>query len=76
MDGGSVEARTTILILLAKSSDALKTVFEKHRLKERKKRIEQIVNGDLMGKATKEAIEAMQAAVMVACIVPVVVASG
>ncbi len=31
-----------------------------------------LVNGDLMGKATKEAIEAAQAAVMVACVMPAV----
>ena len=41
-------------------------------IKQRKKRIEQIVNGEIAGKATKEAIDAMQAAVMVACIMPAI----
>ena len=39
---------------------------------ERKKRIEQVINGDVVGPATREAIEAMQAAVMVAVIMPAV----
>ena len=47
-----------------------KVVFDKRRLKERKKRIEQIVNGEITGKATRKAIEAMLAAVMVACVMP------
>ncbi len=75
-DSGSVEARTAILISLAKSSDCLRLMFEKRRLKLRKARIEKIVNGDLMGKATKDAIDAMNAAVFIACIVPAVVVSS
>jgi Golgi phosphoprotein 3 len=50
----------------------LYVVFGKKRLKGRKKRIEQVVNGEVAGKATKEAIKAMQAAVMVASIMPVI----
>ena len=50
----------------------LQVVFGKKRPKGRKKRIEQIVNGEVAGKATKEAIEAMQATVMVASIMPVI----
>jgi hypothetical protein len=48
----------------------LKIVFEKNKLKAQKARIEKIMNGDLTGKAAKQAIEAMQAAVMVACVMP------
>ena len=66
----SISPRTVILISLADSSGLLKVVFDKRRLKERKKRIEQIVNGEITGKATRKAIEAMQAAVMVACVMP------
>jgi len=44
--------------------------FNKKELKERKVRIKQIVNGEITGKAATEAIQAMQAAVMVACIMP------
>ncbi len=71
-----IEPRTVVLLSLAHSTYVLKEVFEKKRLKERKKRIEQLVNGDLAGKATKEAIQAMQAAVMVAVIMPAIVVSA
>jgi hypothetical protein len=60
---------------LAKSADLLKLVFDKKQLKSRKTRIEQVVNGEMTGKATQEAIQAMQAAVMVACIMPAIMAS-
>ncbi len=41
----------------------------------RKKRIQQIINGEIVGKATKEVIEACQAAVIAAAIIPAVVTS-
>lgn len=69
-DTDDVDARTIVLLSLAKSANILPFIFGKKEIKQRKKRIEQIINGDLAGKATKEAIEAMQAAVMVACIMP------
>ena len=73
--GGSAEIdpRTVVLLSLAVSADLLKLVFDKKQLKSRKARIQQVVNGELTGKATKEAIEAMQAAVMVACFIPAMV---
>jgi len=70
-----IDPRTVVLISLADSTGLLKVVFDKKELKSRKKRIEQIVNGELTGKATKEAIQAMQAAVFVACIMPAVIAT-
>jgi Golgi phosphoprotein 3 len=74
-DAGEVAPRTVILLSLAKSADLLKLVFDKKQLKSRKTRIEQVVNGEMTGKATQEAIQAMQAAILVACIVPAIVAS-
>lgn len=71
----NIDPRTVVLISLADSTGLLKVVFNKKELKSRKKRIEQIVNGELTGKATKEAIQAMQAAVFVACIMPAVIAA-
>jgi len=67
-----LEPRTVVLVSLADSSGLLKTVFDKRVLKDRAERIKRIANGDAMGKATKEAIEAVQAALFVACIMPVV----
>lgn len=69
-DDDNIDPRTVVLLALANSADLLKMVFDKKRVKGRKKRIEQIINGDLTGQATKEAIEAMQAAVLVATITP------
>ena len=69
-DTDDVDARTVVLLSLAKSANILPFIFGKKEIKQRKKRIEQIVNGDIAGKVTKEAIDAMQAAVMVACIMP------
>ena len=69
-DTDDVDARTIVLLSLAKSANILPFIFGKKEIKQRKNRIEQIVNGEIAGKATKEAIEAMQAAVMVACIMP------
>jgi len=71
-DSRDVEPRTVVLVSLANSTGLLKVVFDKKKLKRRKARIEEIINGEITGKAAKEAIEAMQAAVMVACIMPAI----
>lgn len=65
-----VDARTVVLLSLAKSAAILPVIFGKKEIKQRKTRIERVINGDIAGKATKEAIEAMQAAVMITCIMP------
>ncbi len=75
-EGGEVDPRTVVLLSLGASADLLRLVFDKKQLKSRKARIQQVVNGELTGKATKEAIEAMQAAVMVACIIPATVVAS
>jgi hypothetical protein len=74
-DTDEIEPRTVVLLSLAKSADILKVNFDKKDLKARKKRIEKVAKGDVSAKATREAIEAMQAAVFVAVIVPAVTAS-
>jgi hypothetical protein len=74
-DIGEVDPRTVVLLSLAKSADLLRLAFDKKQLKSRKARIEQVVNGEMSGKATQEAIQAMQAAVLVACIMPAIIAS-
>ena len=51
----------------------MKVIFDKREVKEQKKRIEKIMNGDLTAKATQEAIQAMQAAVFVACVMPAII---
>lgn len=75
-DADDIDARTVVLTSLAHSAGILRIIFGKKELKHRKKRIEQIINGEITGKATKDAIEAMQAAVMVACIYPAIMTSA
>jgi hypothetical protein len=74
-----IDSRTVALVALAHHSSVLKVVFDKKKLKERKTRIERIMNGDLSGKATAQAIQAMEAvqtAVMVAVILPTIITSS
>ena len=52
------DPRTTVLLALASGADLLKIPFDKKALKQRKARIEKIVNGDLIGQAAKEVIQA------------------
>jgi len=71
-DSRDVDPRTVVLVSLADSTGLLKETFDKKKLKGRKARIKEISNGEITGKAAKEAIAAMQAAVMVCCIMPAV----
>lgn len=68
-----IDAETIILVSICNFAGLLRPIFDKHKLKERKARIKDLTSGNVVGKATKEAIEAMQAAVMIATIVPTVV---
>ena len=72
-DQRDLDPRTTVLVSLASGTELLRQTFGRKELKARKKRIEQIVNGDLVGKATRELIEACQTALMVATIIPLMV---
>jgi hypothetical protein len=74
-DSSQLDPRTVILISLAKSADLLGIPFEKWQLKDRKDRIKKIVKGEILGEATKAAVEATQAAVFVAAILPAVTAA-
>jgi len=71
-DSRDVDPRTVVLVSLANSTGLLKVVFDKKELKGRKARIKEISDGEITGKAAKEAIEAMQAAIMVCCIMPAI----
>jgi hypothetical protein len=68
-EGAEVDPRTAVLVALAHRANILKVVIEKDRLKRAKKRIEEIGKGDASARATKEAIAAMQAAVLVATVI-------
>ena len=68
-----VDPYTVVLVSLANNAGLLKVVFDKKELRGRKQRLEQVVNGEVMGRATKDAIQAMQTAVMVASIMPAII---
>ena len=71
-----LDPHTVVLAALAHGSGILKVVFDKKKLKARKKRLEQLTKGNVAGKATKEAIEAMQAAVVAAMVATTVVTTA
>jgi hypothetical protein len=74
-DGRNIDTRTVVLISLANGSDILSHTFGRKELKSRKKRIDQITQGDLTGKATQEVIAACQAALIVAAIMPAMIST-
>ncbi len=74
-DSKELDPRTIVILSLANSADLLKVVFDKKDLKTRKERIKKIVSGEITGKATREAIQAMQTAVTVAAIMPAIIAA-
>ncbi len=65
-DSELTDSRTTILLSLAYRSNLLSIIFDKKELKKRNKRIEKLVNGEIIGKATSDAIEAIQAVALIA----------
>lgn len=65
-DAPVIQPRTAILISLCKSAGLLGGIFGKDEIKTRKTRIEKITSGNLLGEATKGAIEAAQAAIVAA----------
>jgi Golgi phosphoprotein 3 len=65
-DTPHLDHRTLVLLSLAHRSGILEILFDHKALKSRKKRIEQITDGEVLGAATQEAIQATQAALMAA----------
>src|SRR5688572_9733560 len=63
---GDVEPRLAILIGIAHRAYVLEYVVERDILKERKKRLDEIVKMHAMGEATKKAVEASMAVIMAA----------
>ena len=69
-----IEPRTIIVIALARATGMLERIFPKQELKQRKQRLEKLCSGEAVGKAAKEAVEAVQAAIVVAAVIPVIIA--
>jgi hypothetical protein len=67
VDGAtSMDARLAILIALAHATGSLRAHFDRSILKRHKLRLDKIAKGDLIGGATREAVQAAQAAAMAA----------
>jgi Golgi phosphoprotein 3 len=71
-DVRNIQPRTIVLISLAQSSNLLKTVFDKQQLKENKKRIKQIAEGEISGQAVAKAVEAATVAIAMTAIMPAI----
>ena len=67
-EGRKPDARTVVLLSLAHGTRLLQMAFEKKELKERKKRIEALIESEALGKAVKSVVEAAQVAVMAATV--------
>ncbi len=67
-----IDPETVILIAICNSTGILRHLFDKTKLRANKNRIKELTSGNLIGKATKEAVEAMQAAIMVAVMIPAI----
>ena len=65
-DSRELDARTAVLVALANGTGILKPVLGKDVVKQRKDRIKEIGEGDIVGEATKAAVEAAQAAIVAA----------
>lgn len=67
-DDEQIAPRTAVLLSLANGANLLGGIFGRKEIKSRKKRVEQIANGELTAKATQEAVAACQAAIIVAAV--------
>jgi len=65
-DSMDLDARTAVLVALANGTGILKHVLGKDVVKQRKDRLKEIGEGDIVGEATKAAVEAAQAAIIAA----------
>jgi len=64
-----VDPRTSVLISLAHHTGILSAVFDKKELKRGKGRIKRVIEGDAIGAAAKEVVQAIQAAIIVSAVV-------
>ena len=74
-EDGEVEPRTAVLVSIASGGRLLEEKFGRRELKTRRKRLEEIANGERTGAATKQVIAACEAAVMAAVIMPAMISA-
>jgi Golgi phosphoprotein 3 len=66
---GEVDARTAVLVALSDRTSILRVVFDRKDLKERKDRIRRITEGEAVAQATREVVESLQTAIIVAAVI-------
>lgn len=69
-DTHDLDSRTIVLIALANGAGLLAAAFDRRELKSRKSRIKMIGEGNVIGQATQEVIQSIQAAAAVAVFMP------
>lgn len=72
-DTREIDERTLVLLSLLRKSELLKIPFDGKALKERRHRMKEISEGNLVSEAAQKAAEAAQTAIMVATMVPIMV---
>ena len=75
-DEREVEPRTVVLASLAKAVGLLNPIFGRKELKPHRQRLVSLAHGDLVGKATADAVAAAQAAVAAAAAMPAIIAAS
>ena len=71
-DRAEVSPETVAILALVKATGLIKKLMDKKDLKKRKQHIEDLISGQAAGKATREAVQAVQTALMVAAIMPAI----
>ena len=71
-----IDERTIVLLALLRKSSLLRIHFDKAELKDRRHRMQELSDGDLVGKAAQKAIQAAQAAAAAAAAVTVVITAS
>ncbi len=69
-DRTDLDTRTVVLVALAHAASLLNVVFDKRDLKDRKDRIQDVVEGHAVGEAAKKVVDEIQAAIFVSVIMP------
>jgi len=75
-DGERLDPRLAVLVALAHGTGLLRVHFDRRTLRARKKRLERLTRGDLVGGATRDAVVAAQTAVIAATIAATAAASS
>ena len=71
-----VEPRTVVLASLAKAVGLLNPIFGRRELRPRKQRLKSLAKGNVVGRATADAVAATQAAVAAAAAMPAIMAAS